>query len=108
MTELTDLEICKRIAEIEHGIAYIDSDDTGNFINLHHPMSDRSGEMYNPFNDALNHQLMIKYRVEVGLYGTWYGCFQGGKPKGSDGCLSYELNLNKAILLAIIESKKES
>ena len=65
---MTDLEICKRIADIEHGSCFIDGDDTGNFINLNHPMSDRGGEAYNPLTDkALCFDLMVKHKIEVGF-----------------------------------------
>ena len=42
----------------------------------------------------------------MGVYGTWYGCFQGNKPKGDGECLSYDLNPRGAIGLAIIEANK--
>lgn len=63
---MKDLEICKRIAEIEHGACFVDGDDSGNFINLNHPMSDRGGEMYNPLTDkALCFDLMVKHDISL-------------------------------------------
>ena len=114
MNKLTDLEICKRIAEIEFG------KDSDNWFWSVEGESDTamvsaftgdgifgSYSEYNPLTDhALCFKLMVNHYIEIGLYGTWYGCFKGDKPKGSDGCLSYELNINKAICLAIIEAHK--
>jgi len=101
---MNDLEICKRIAEIEHGSAYIDSDDTGNFINLNHPMSDRGGEMYNPLTDkALCFDLMVKYdvRVEPSDCNAWiYN--EDGYPEYK--VLHHDGTLQQAICLAIIEA----
>ena len=110
MTKLTDLEICKRLAEIDgafksssdgvHVAAYF---NVGTGIHTYESVI----HGYNPLtDDALCFKLMVNHYIEIGLYGTWYGCFKGDKPKGSDGCLSYELNINKAICLAIIEAHK--
>jgi len=103
---MTDLEICKRIAEIEHGSAYIDGDDTGNFINLNHPMSDRGGEMYNPLTDkALCFDLMVKYKASV-FHEYDYAavvCCDSGEAVGG---VTLTESPNKAICLAIIEAHK--
>ena len=79
MNELTDLQICKRIAEIEgHETLPCDEYQEGDFyivINDH-------GEDYNPLtDDALCFQLMVKY--------------------------VYDDSPNKAICLAIIEAHKD-
>lgn len=106
--ELSDLEICKKIAEIDHGEAYVDGDDTGNFINLNHPMSDRGGEMYNQLtDDALCFKLMVKYKISLIQHqdSTAVYCIWNHDEKHSTETLT---NPNKAICLAIIEAHKES
>ena len=100
---MTDLEICKRIAEIEHGSAYIDCDDTGEFINLNNPMSDRGGEMYNPLTDkALCFDLMVKYKLSLiapeGEQEDWDCVIRD--------VLTVHKSPNRAICLAIIEAHK--
>ena len=103
MSKLTDLEICKRIAEIDGTAVHEHKSVLSGFVLL----NSESYETYNPLtDDSLCFKLMVNHYIEIGLYGTWYGCFKGDKPKGSDGCLSYELNINKAICLAIIEAHK--
>ena len=100
MSELTDLEICKSIAEIEHGRAYIDGDDTGNFINLNHPMSDRGGESYNPLtDDALCFQLMVKHKADFIPY------YRDEYRAQIKSIYMVSKSPNRAICLAIIESK---
>tara|TARA_R110002049_G_scaffold272954_1_gene450659 strand:- start:379 stop:705 length:327 start_codon:yes stop_codon:yes gene_type:complete len=108
MTELTNFEICKRIAEVEGLTCELREGLFGNKILYALTESHGGLKSYNPLkDDALCFQLMIKYRIELGVYGTWYGCFRGDKPKGSDGCLSYELSASRAICLAIIEAHNE-
>ena len=103
---MNDLEICKRIAEIEHGTAYIDGDDTGNFINLNHPMSDRGGEMYNPLtDDALWAKLIMKHEVSISFNFCLVSMITNKQ---------YEMNftdipsLKRNTLLLIIKAHKES
>ena len=102
----TDLEICKQVAEIkgldwclhpELGSTYI----TKQFSEVSAP--NLYWHNYNPLtDDTITADLIDEYYLEVGRYGTWYGVFQGDKPLGSDGCLSYELSLRKAVALAVI------
>jgi len=103
---MTDLEICKRIAEIERVSVYIDGDDTGNFINLNHPMSDRGSEMYNPLTDkALCFDLMVKYQVTL-TYGQQYFMAKILLKK-EDGDYSFSSQTycpQRAICLAVIEA----
>jgi hypothetical protein len=104
MNELTDLEICQRIAEIEGAIealfsrvrpreltAIFDGNTTFNY----NPLAD----------DALCFKLMVKYkiRVEPENCSAWTA--------NDDGYPQYEIihckgTLNKAICLAIIKSKE--
>jgi hypothetical protein len=103
---MTDLEMCKRMAEIEGlSVRLVESALGSNWMYM---CKGHGGyKIYNPLtNDELCFQSMIKYRIELGIYGTWYGCFQGDKPPGSDGCLSYEPSAKRAIFLAIIEIHK--
>ena len=108
MNKLTDLEICKRIAEID-GVKVRDIggvicilEATGSSL-MKTPTT-----RYNPLtDDALNHQLMIKYKIDVlnpCKFVNAYVCFKSGnaaKIKATDK------NLNKAICLAIIEANKD-
>ena len=116
MSELTDLEVCKRIAEIE-GIR-VDTniygkDEKCSMIDF--PESDGRGgggyPTYNPLtDDALCFQLMIKYKVIC----VWLWDEINGTPHYDasicNGNLDAECfqskNPNKAICLAIIEANK--
>ena len=104
MNKLTDLELCKRIAEIEGYNVGIWHD----FVAITNPKDDSYLGEYNPLtDDALNHQLMIKYKIDVlnpCKFVNAYVCFKSGnaaKIKATDK------NLNKAICLAIIEANKD-
>ena len=109
MDELTDLEICKRIAEIE-GLEISCEWDCGNNGIL---IGKGGGDLeeYNPLtDDALCFRLMIKYSVDI----------QHGKSMGlakvyddpednplSEICFYQEdAQYSKAICLAIIKSKE--
>lgn len=102
--ELTDLEICKRIAEIEG----VESDFIGGLLCTKNNNGGFGGQ-YSPLtDDALCFQLMAKYFISVHICGTWFGCYRGESlPSGCNSFLSYELNLKKAICLAIIKAHKE-
>ena len=101
MNELTDLQICKNIAEIEcakidvlGGKAILDEMIGGVRIRL---------TEYNPLtDDALCFQLMVKYRIEV--IPVWD---RVGAKNGTVTLLGYNENPNKAICLAIIEAHKD-
>jgi hypothetical protein len=101
MNELTDLEICKRLAEIEgykktgtvwgECVIVSNEDDTTSF----NPITD----------DALCFRLMVKHsvRVEPENCSAW--------TDNDDGYPQYEVihckwTINKAICLAIIKSKE--
>tara|TARA_R110000764_G_C10804545_1_gene359442 strand:+ start:26 stop:334 length:309 start_codon:yes stop_codon:yes gene_type:complete len=100
MNELTDLQICKNIAEIEcakidvlGGKAILDEMIGGVRIRL---------TEYNPLtDDALCFQLMIKHKLEVWEHnGKW---LVGHNLRNT----IHNENPNKAICLAIIEAHKD-
>jgi hypothetical protein len=104
---MTDLEVCKRIAEIEGLINHIyfrkvQVDRTPNkSINT----SWINWEDYNPLtDDALNHQLMVKYKIDLDFTDDGYTrAWQYHHICGQD---TLNKNPKKAILLAIIEAHK--
>ena len=110
MSELTDLEICKKIAEIKD-VYYIETQyKENNFLAL---VDDPDGSgtppeiigKFDPFNDALCFKLMIEFGVALKI--LW---------EENNGTKHYNATLKsadidnkspkRAILLAIIESKK--
>ncbi len=102
MRELTDLEICQRIAEIEGIQNQVEQSDTI------HPYiySEELNAEYDPLTDAaLCFNLMIKYKVWRWSNPTkekFNACI-----KNVAGWVPAE-TLNKAICLAIIASKTEA
>jgi hypothetical protein len=102
MNELTDLEICQRIAKIE-GLEISCEWDCGN-NGILIGKGDGDLEEYNPLtDDALCFKLMIKYKVwrwSNPAKGKFNACI-----KNVAGWVSAE-TLNKAICLAIIEAHK--
>jgi hypothetical protein len=108
MRELTDLEICQRIAEIEGKSYWFHG--TGEGICMNYIEGKRASKVlyYNPLtDDALCFKLMVKYsvRVETENCSAW--------TDNDDGYPQYEVihckgTINKAICLAIIESKEET
>ena len=100
MNELTDLEICKRIAEIENKGDCFSWFDT--FAIRTEMFAER--EEYNPLtDDALCFQLMVKYKLSLiapeGDQENW-DCV-------ISATLTIDSNPNKAICLAIIEAHKD-
>jgi len=108
MKELTDLEICKRIAEIESNkIAFDESNDNQVKI-LIQTWCDTDScyfDDYLPYNpltdDGLCFQLMVTHRISVdirkdGRTQAFMDC------ENSTQCKT-DKNTNRAILLAIIE-----
>ena len=113
MNKLTDLEICKRIAEIE-GVKFIVSSGkiAADAFQVHDLFScAHMGFTFNPLtDDALCFKLMNKHEACV-HYGSGDVFICGGD--NFDGCLSLQSfdvddkkTLNKAICLAIIEAHK--
>jgi hypothetical protein len=103
MNELTDLEICQRIAEIEGKPHEVDCDKlyvTGEVFGTSYR------ELFSPLtSDALCFKLMVKHsvRVEPENCSAW--------TDNDDGYPQYEVihckgTINKAICLAIIKSKE--
>ena len=92
---MTDLEICKRIAEIEgECIEHIHGDVL--FVS-------RTEDVFNPLQDkALCFDLMVKHRVDVEWWKGECSAYIGFK----DGEI-HDKNPQRAICLAIIEANKE-
>ena len=101
MKELTDLEICKRIAEIEGAKETLFSRVKPKELTA--VFDGNTAFNYNPLtDDALNHNLMIKYKIDINFSRednkiiAWH-----------DEYVEIEsIILNKAICLAIIKSKE--
>ena len=96
MSDLTDLEICKRIADIEQVDCYYDENST--YVN-YWPYEGAPVQKYNPLTDkALCFDLMVKYRVGLFICGNggWQAECEFYKPTKCK-------NPQKAICLAIIE-----
>ena len=103
MSDLTDLEICKRIAEIEAlPIDFV----TDSLVIIH---NGGDGYMYNPLpDDALCLKLAFKYEVCINHYsGTVYiDSDYTDKPPIAQVSFDGLKGMKKAILLAIIEANK--
>lgn len=102
---MTDLEICKRIAEIEgHKTKELPTGIKSIVvINPHLQSEDDCFTWYNPLTDkALCFDLMVKHKVEV----EWWGNECGAYLDGLDGEIR-DKNPQRAICLAIIEAHKE-
>jgi hypothetical protein len=118
MNKLKDLEICKRIAEIEGKILSCEWDCGNNGALIGNGDGDLTE--YNPLtDDALCFQLAKKYRVSIDYFEDWQ---RQGEDKdvlarleiglgihalGTVDFCKNDDSLNKAICLAIIESRKE-
>jgi len=118
MKKLNDLEICKRIAEIE-GLTVIQGDrENKNCIYHNWQTSERYGIIlhgkYNPLtDDALCFRLMIKYNVM--FTPEFNGKYSADEIKSytfeEEPVLNNPItegNPNKAICLAIIEANNET
>ena len=121
MKDLTDLEICRKIANIED-VVYMETKYKGNanFIALvsENDFTGTPPEMigkYDPLNDGyLCWKLMIEHEMTVGFTecpaGTGRAYFATGNHKvtRNNVCSEYCSTPNKALLLAIIEANKEN
>jgi len=100
MSELTDLQICKRIAEIEGVECEV-------ILNKLFVVNKRAMK-YNPEKDALNHKLMLKHEIVLITVRANYGGpiigYNAFYRQLVDKIYLEGLNPNKAILLAIIEA----
>ena len=94
MSELTDLEICKRIARIEYPLCTLEWCKDTLFVH---------DEIYNPLTDkALCFDLMVKHELEVfKVDSKWFCIWTGSNLTTSDK------NPQRAICLAIVEPDKE-
>ena len=110
MSELTDLQICKRIAEIESYKTSVTDAKKGIWASIY---KNDCYDWFNPLtDDALCFQLMIKYAIEVKppLKGVQkntkvvWSVFNG--VDDFDNYYLYNESTNKAICLAIIEAHK--
>jgi hypothetical protein len=111
MNKLTDLEICKRIAEIE-GVKFIvfSGKIAADAFQVHDLFScAHMGFTFNPLtDDALCFQLMVKHRVKIVFERApdYYHAIALYKINNTKLCQSDE-SPNKAICLAIIEAHKD-
>tara|TARA_R110000787_G_scaffold270630_1_gene377625 strand:- start:75 stop:407 length:333 start_codon:yes stop_codon:yes gene_type:complete len=107
MIVLTDLEICKRIAEIEGRSCWQTSSGEGVCINCFEGERDSAVRYYNPLtDDALCFTLMLKYEVSL-TYGG-YAVTAEILIEKEDGEHSFATQAycpKRAICLAIIASK---
>lgn len=107
--KLTDLEICKKIAEIE-GHLSIDNDSL--FAQSHRVKIIVHGEgrtlLYNPLtDDALCFQLMVKYKMQltnISKNGCEYICYKQNVYVNVNNTTKGIKSPNKAICLAIIKA----
>ena len=96
---MNDLEICKRIAEIEG--KYIECDLPSSVV-IH---NGGDGKEYNPLtDDGLCFRLMVKYGLTFNDENDMYGV---ASCKYSDEYLCVNESPNKAICLAIIAAHKD-
>ena len=107
---MNDLQICKRIADIE-GVHYMETrHDKNNFLALvsENDFTGTPPEMigkYNPLtDDGLCFRLMVKYGLTFNDENDMYGV---ASCKYSDEYLCVNESPNKAICLAIIAAHKD-
>ena len=107
---MDDLEICKRIAEIE-GFEYYKLTDQGYMAfneGINNSITDRV--FFNPLtDDALCFQLMVKYKVTFEsclFYKNMFSAFAYAEHEVKVLPKAHESSPNRAICLAIIEANK--
>ena len=114
MSDLTDLELCRRIADIEN-IHYMETRYKGNanFIALvsKNDFTGTPPEMigkYNPLtDDALCFRLMVKYKVQIDYDDKTASIYKDGDCRFiATATATYDSNINRGILLAIVEAHK--
>ena len=119
---MNDLEICKRIAEIEGlSVANILEAASREYhenvcVIIPNGENNTHSYWYNPLtDDALCFQLMVKYDIRVesfeptlkdGSDGYEYHCYKQGALNYAKNTLSISKSPNKSICLAIIEAHK--
>ena len=111
MDTLTDLDICKRIAEIEDQILYEDN------LVMDYELCAKTGydeyREYDPLtDDALCFQLAKKYNVNIMHHEECSTARIWDDPEDNPiadiSTINNDTDLNKAILLCIIKSKENS
>jgi hypothetical protein len=112
--ELTDLEICKRIAEIEGFEFRVGSLTSVTPVGVWPkvPFKDvgmsLGSSSYNPLtDDALCFRLMVKYEVGVDTYTDTAYILSDYTNRTHKAVISIDDDINKAICLAIIEAHNE-
>ena len=106
MNELTDLQICQRIAEIEGKSHWTHGTGEGVCINYIEGNRDSTVLYYNPLtDDALCFRLMIKYKISLIQHqnNTTVYCIWDHDEKHATNTMT---DAKRAICLAIIESKE--
>ena len=97
MKELTEMEVCKKIAKIE-GHEFASWSEKAGKPSILKVGTTNQGKHYNPLtNDALCFQLMVKYNVMICRFSDGY-YFTDESPIGSK-------SPNRAICLGIINDK---
>ena len=102
MNKLSDLELCKKIAEIEG----YESDHIDITIGVIWVLDGHAASEFNPLtDDALCFQLMVKYKIQF-MPSKFTPRCDGRKQFGavSDDLILRSNNPNKAICLAIVEA----
>ena len=119
MSELTGLEICKKIAEIEGKEFYLleSGEDTYPMIKVWSdsvfkdkciPKRFFESHDYNPLtDDALCFQLMVKYKIQLKKVTNGDGWAASFNRLNHSICTLFNTSPNKAICLAIIEAHKD-
>ncbi len=102
---MNDIDICKRIAEIEGTYVTVISPSVVQENNTWLYNTD-TGDAYNPLtDDALCFRLMVKYKIQLinDEFSEYYGAFYKGYYIECES----DKSPNKAICLAIIEANKD-
>ena len=112
---MNDLEICKRIAEIE-GVYTFEFDHIihGNVMCYHPVVNGLAPQQFNPLtDDALCFKLMVKYSIDLNhdFSGLWCAgidpTFTFDELVDDYASTVYDKNPNFAICLVIIEAHKD-
>ena len=103
---MNDLEICKRIAEIE-GIK-IEKDSTRIKRKHFYGIETLEAPKFDPLtDDALCFQLMVKYKIQLKKVTNGDGWAASFNRLNHSICALFDTSPNKAICLAIIEAHKD-
>ena len=108
MSDLTDLELCKRIADIEN-VTVRDTGEELEWVKCPKSAIEPKYDDYNPLtDDALCFHLMVKYDVNIDRYhdSAFILSEYTDRPHKSNVSFAIDMNVNRAILLAIVEANK--